>query len=523
METCKAIIQEGPRKGNRCKFPAGENLYCGRHERNRIYDEGITNGIKWCRFFFRGCNAQLTDSNKNQSCIACRERLCKKVIQCKHEGCKFKIVEGKYCKKHERDNYRDEEKENNIKFCDINRGCFTIVKEKTCDDCLKNSRTKDNDRYNKKKELIIAEKAVGSSKRTCIGCSKEFTPFDTHHNKDSMSCKGCLEKQNVADSKRCKERDYKNEHCKNLEGYYKTYITDTLRRGHGDFQINFEEFEKLVKSPCYYCKEISQINGIDRINNELGYTNDNCVAACWMCNRMKHFYHPEFFLNKCKIISKEITPTKEFYKKWSLYYTRSNYKNYTTYKRETEEHRKLEFEISQQQWDWITRSPCYLCGYQDAHGIGLDRVDNTIRKYTFDNCRPCCGSCNNMKNELSFTQVIEHAKLISQTWPISPFDTVPVFRNPLKDAEDKGHYTNIPDRKHWKAEGLYYAILSKNSDNFFESNKGVLTQKEFKELCEEIIICQKDMAIIKLKKVLMKLKKRKLRKIQPTSTLPTEP
>lgn len=100
---------------------------------------------------------------------------------------------------------------------------------------------------------------------------------------------------------------------------------------------------------------------------------------------------------------------------------------------------------------------------------------------------------------------------------------MPIFRNPLKDAEDKGHYTNIPDRKHWKADGLYYAILSKNAGNFFESNKSVLTQKEFKELCEDIIISQKDMAIIKLKKVLMKLKKRKLRKTQEASTLPTEP
>ena len=53
---CKAIIQEGPRKGQPCQFPPLQNKYCGRHDRNRIYDEGIANGKIWCRFFFRGCD-----------------------------------------------------------------------------------------------------------------------------------------------------------------------------------------------------------------------------------------------------------------------------------------------------------------------------------------------------------------------------------------------------------------------------------------------------------------------------------
>jgi hypothetical protein len=38
MGTCKAIVQEGPRKGEGCKFPGGENLYCDRHQRNYQHD-----------------------------------------------------------------------------------------------------------------------------------------------------------------------------------------------------------------------------------------------------------------------------------------------------------------------------------------------------------------------------------------------------------------------------------------------------------------------------------------------------
>jgi hypothetical protein len=44
MEACKAIVQEGPRKGEQCKFPPGSDLYCGRHMRNKEYDEGVSKG-----------------------------------------------------------------------------------------------------------------------------------------------------------------------------------------------------------------------------------------------------------------------------------------------------------------------------------------------------------------------------------------------------------------------------------------------------------------------------------------------
>ena len=68
--TCKAIIQEGIRKGQTCQFPPLQKGYCGRHERNRIYDEGITEGKIWCRFFFRGCNNTVTKANTG--CPTCK-------------------------------------------------------------------------------------------------------------------------------------------------------------------------------------------------------------------------------------------------------------------------------------------------------------------------------------------------------------------------------------------------------------------------------------------------------------------
>ena len=512
METCKAIMQEGSRKGERCKFPPGSNLYCRRHLRNKEYHDGIAANKSWCRFFFRGCNNEVTASG---SCDECKKKLTKRTLACKHEACKFKVIEGDFCKKHERDKFYIEEKEKGIKYCDIARGCFTVlITKKSCDNCLAADREKDSERYTKRKDIIKAGEIQNTIIRSCIKCAKDFETFKTKFNKDSMHCLDCAAKQQSQGVRRSdRERNYKKEHMNNLENHYRNYIVSSLKRGYGDFQLNFKEFQNLVTSPCHYCKHVNneEANGIDRINNDIGYTKENCVSACWKCNRIKHFYHPEFFLDKCKIITKLTVPTSEFYLKWSLYYTRTNNRNYTTYKREAEETRKLPFEITQEQWDCLTRSPCYLCGYQDAHGIGLDRVDNTIRNYTLENCRPCCGSCNSMKGEFTLVEFLDQCKVIASLPHI--FNDIPLSKNPLKEAEDKGHLMDPKDRIHWKSKGLYYAILSDTASTFQELYKDVFTKLEFDELCKSVKESTKEAALLLLKQTLAKLKKRNYRAI----------
>lgn len=67
-----------------------------------------------------------------------------------------------------------------------------------------------------------------------------------------------------------------------------------------DFILTKEEFYKITKENCFYCGvEAKQIykayessipyiyNGIDRIDNSLGYILENCVPCCGLCNQMK--------------------------------------------------------------------------------------------------------------------------------------------------------------------------------------------------------------------------------------------
>ena len=54
------------------------------------------------------------------------------------------------------------------------------------------------------------------------------------------------------------------------------------------FKLSREVFEALVRSPCHYCGQpAAPLNGVDRKDNRIGYTEDNCAPACWDCNKVK--------------------------------------------------------------------------------------------------------------------------------------------------------------------------------------------------------------------------------------------
>lgn len=65
-----------------------------------------------------------------------------------------------------------------------------------------------------------------------------------------------------------------------------------------EFSLTNEQFFHLLTQNCFYCgKEPSQVkkskcsyfvyNGVDRVDNSLGYTIDNVVTCCGECNSKK--------------------------------------------------------------------------------------------------------------------------------------------------------------------------------------------------------------------------------------------
>lgn len=70
------------------------------------------------------------------------------------------------------------------------------------------------------------------------------------------------------------------------------------------FEFTLEEFLEFVDKPCFYCGEIPPAVGVDRVDNDVGYTKENSVPCCSTCNWMKKSLPQEVFVEKCMQISK---------------------------------------------------------------------------------------------------------------------------------------------------------------------------------------------------------------------------
>lgn len=80
------------------------------------------------------------------------------------------------------------------------------------------------------------------------------------------------------------------------------------------FELTRQRFFQLTQTNCVYCGtkpatktkatcgSIYLYNGIDRSNNKLGYTAENCVSCCHRCNYAKNQMSREEFLNWIKIV-----------------------------------------------------------------------------------------------------------------------------------------------------------------------------------------------------------------------------
>jgi hypothetical protein len=122
---------------------------------------------------------------------------------------------------------------------------------------------------------VIKEVLVGS-----IICNK------------SKSC-GCYYKE-------IKKKDRLPDNIAAVNNKYAAYRNSANKRNI-PFELTKKEFDKITQGNCYYCgKEpmkrnfnrktssyFHYMNGVDRINNDLGYSITNSVTCCDTCNRAK--------------------------------------------------------------------------------------------------------------------------------------------------------------------------------------------------------------------------------------------
>jgi hypothetical protein len=140
------------------------------------------------------------------------------------------------------------------------------------------------------------------------------------------SC-GCLQKELLA--KRC----YKDNYIGLKNEIYKNYLKAAKRRNYS-FELSKEIFYKLINGDCHYCGikpntkwfgtkrtiiDVSEFryNGVDRVDNNIGYTLENSVSCCKICNNAKNTLTTEEFLNWVNLVYQfqmgKIKPTPDKY------------------------------------------------------------------------------------------------------------------------------------------------------------------------------------------------------------------
>lgn len=119
----------------------------------------------------------------------------------------------------------------------------------------------------------------------------------------TQSC-GCIRSRRM---KEVNKRNIKPTEESGGNSIYKTYVCHS-RRLTRVFDISKRDFKFLISRTCVYCgafpnnqhvnqntKQIFFYNGVDRVDNDRGYTLDNCVPCCKICNYAKGgMTHEEF-------------------------------------------------------------------------------------------------------------------------------------------------------------------------------------------------------------------------------------
>lgn len=142
-------------------------------------------------------------------------------------------------------------------------------------------------------------------------CGKEVIRVTNQLNKGVATSCGCLSKERVL------ALNIKN--CRPFEWIYNN-LKRCAKNNNKEMLLTFEEFLKFTKiNKCHYCtdkiewKERNSKSNpnscyyIDRKDNSKGYTTENCVVCCSLCNLTRHI---RFTYDEMLLLGKTINQIK---------------------------------------------------------------------------------------------------------------------------------------------------------------------------------------------------------------------
>lgn len=172
--------------------------------------------------------------------------------------------------------------------------------ELVCLNCGKTFYVKDYEARRRSGTKYCSRSCFYTSQRTsvvkkCQECGKEFVVTkSSSENRKNHYC-----------SRKCFGASERGENHVFWKGGVSSDGYGQYRRGAIDrglsFNLTHEEFKVLRAKPCFYCGSTEKV-GIDRVDNSKGYSEDNVVPCCTVCNIMKRTFGVEVFLNHLRSI-----------------------------------------------------------------------------------------------------------------------------------------------------------------------------------------------------------------------------
>jgi hypothetical protein len=264
--------------------------------------------------------------------------ICKGIVLRTKKQCSLSATENGFCKRHVSQTFLEESSKNGNTICrHFNRGCRNIIDE---EDVSKNIKSC--------KECRI--KLLGKLKDcTHSGCTFKIKKSDTYCGKHY--------------------RDY----------YYEKAKTEGIR--YCDIEHGCNSILAAEEVKCRKCYE--SFNEI--IAKELNYERDKhtlCLKCRINTKTKEHF---------CNICYDMINHKKELGKRKLIDVWRDFCKQAAT--------RNHPVTLTYDDIVELVIQPCFYCGaFYESKYSGIDRYDNT-HSYKKDNVRPCCTTCNIMKND----------------------------------------------------------------------------------------------------------------------------
>ena len=171
----------------------------------------------------------------------------------------------------------------------------------------------------------------GATWKCVCDCGNETSPYGAYLRNGSVQSCGCLNSENRVLSGR-KNRKL-SVHDSALRAWFLKYAARAASYKR-EFSLSEDEFNAIVSKSCHYCGERPSermthhhtptrssksknpsgafVNGVDRVDSNLGYTASNCVPCCGRCNKAKLDLTTEEFKDMIKAqYDHFINPTTE--------------------------------------------------------------------------------------------------------------------------------------------------------------------------------------------------------------------